>query len=348
MEEALNDCLDGMNSSTPDYFVTANLDFAQQAYHNEELRDILFFATRVFCDGMPLVWLSKLFGLGLKYRITGSDLVPELLKLCAVNNKKIYFLGSDELTIQKLIKHLAEALPCLQIVGWDCPQIKDVSTFCSEGILEKIKDAAPDLLLVAMGCPKQEMWISRHYKLTGVPLSIGIGASLDFIAGKQKRAPIWIQKVGLEWFWRFSNEPKRLFKRYWNDGIFFITMAWRQYNLQYLSRHPVQLKANSIEVSKEGFVYLRWKGDLLKETVSELQWPEDWNCPVICDLSESQAIDNAGLGRIAQLARSCRLAGVKYVFLQPSQEILLYIKSFHLESQLPFVHTAEELRQIMK
>ncbi|OIO60909.1 MAG: hypothetical protein COZ46_03225 [Verrucomicrobia bacterium CG_4_10_14_3_um_filter_43_23] len=347
MEEALNACESSMKRADPEYFVTVNVDFTEKAFENPELREILFFAGTIFCDGMPLVWLSRLFGQPLRHRIAGSDLTPKLLELCSLLNKKIYFLGSDPKTLQELIKKLQVTLPDLRIAGHESPPYGEIDSWDNAQIITRIKAAQPDLLMVAFGCPKQELWIHRYYKETGVPLTLGVGASLDFIAGKQIRAPKWMQSCSLEWLWRLITDPARLTKRYLRDFLFFGRMTWYQFRLLKRKEHNAIPQA-PIKVSEEGFAYLRWKGDLTQDLVYDLQWPESWDFPVLCDLSEVTAVDSAGLGRMAQLARYCRRHHVRYIFLQPSDQIKKFIKLFHLEAQLPYVNSPEELKSVLQ
>jgi hypothetical protein len=115
---------------------------------------------------------------------------------------------------------LRERHPALKIAGWASPPLAPMDAWDNDRYVESIRAAKPDLLLVALGCPKQEYWIEQHQHQCGVPLAMGIGASLDFIAGKQRRAPLWMQRVGLEWFWRFAGAPRRLGGRYAADFRF--------------------------------------------------------------------------------------------------------------------------------
>ncbi|MGE9293389.1 MAG: WecB/TagA/CpsF family glycosyltransferase, partial [Puniceicoccales bacterium] len=203
-DEALDECRHALNGKQPQYFVTANVDFAAQAYRNPALRVIFFYAHRIFCDGMPLVWLSRLLGHPLRARVTGADLVPALLKLCADEGKRVYFFGSDHKTLAEVVAILGERMPDLNICGYESPPMGQIDEWDNFGILHRMRKNRADLLLLALGCPKQELWIHRYHEQCGAKLSIGIGASLDFISGKQVRAPRWMQKTGLEWMWRMG------------------------------------------------------------------------------------------------------------------------------------------------
>ena len=192
MDGALSDAEAAMSSgasAVPQYYVTANVDFCRQAAGDAWLREFIFHADRVLCDGLPLVWLSRFFGAPLPERVAGSDMVPRLLERCAASGRSVYWFGSDAATLGLAAEVAKERYPGLKIAGFESPPIGEVDDWDHEGTAARIREASPDLLLVALGCPKQERWIARHYQDLGVPLSVGIGASLDFIAGKQVRAP---------------------------------------------------------------------------------------------------------------------------------------------------------------
>lgn len=228
MEETLMDCDLAMSDTEPSYVVTANVDFVAQAYTDMDLQWILFHARRVVCDGMPLVWLSRIFGIPLPERVTGSDMVFHLFEHCSRDGRRIFLLGSDDETLSKVTGILKERYPGMEIAGWLAPPIAPIHDWPNEQILQQLKTTKPHLLLVAVGCPKQERWIFQHYREAGVPLSIGIGASLDFISGKQIRSPKWMQKSGLEWVWRLITDPKRLAGRYWKDFKYLVLLTIKQ------------------------------------------------------------------------------------------------------------------------
>jgi len=223
MDETLDACEGYMNSSGSHYLVTPNVDITRLASKDARLRRILFAADRIICDGLPLVWLSSRQKTALPERVAGSDLTPKLLERCAQAGKSVYFFGSDEATLKKVSKVLGKRHPGLKIAGWSSPPLAPMEDWDNERHVEEIRAAAPDLLLVAFGCPKQEYWIDTYQKRCGVPFAMGIGASLDFIAGKQVRAPRLLQKIGLEWFWRMASAPRRLSGRYAADFSFLLS-----------------------------------------------------------------------------------------------------------------------------
>lgn len=225
---------DGINR----YVATVNVDFLSRVHTinwndvaDPELLNIYRKSNFVTCDGKPLIWLSRLLGSPLKERVAGTDIVPRLVSLLAQNGKSVFLLGSTE-QINKVTGVILEALnPGLRIVGHLSPYVyiegKNLLNVNEQDalIIEEINRAAPDVLLIAFGNPKQEIWFDRVREHLNVPLSIGVGSCFDVISGAINRAPLWMQKAGFEWFFRLMQEPKRLWKRYFVDIWKFLGMA---------------------------------------------------------------------------------------------------------------------------
>ncbi len=213
--------LEGRQLEKTHQVATVNVDFLVKAMDDIELHNMLQNADLCTADGMPLVWSSKLIGVPLKERVTGSDMVPQLAKRAAESGLSLYFMGGSEHSAEKAKEILTTQYPDLNVVGTSCPYWKPGEEF-DETVLDHIRQTDPDILLVALGNPKQEMWIKEYGEVVGVPVMIGVGASLDFIASNVKRAPVWMQKIGLEWLGRLLQEPGRLWKRYWTDATRFL------------------------------------------------------------------------------------------------------------------------------
>jgi N-acetylglucosaminyldiphosphoundecaprenol N-acetyl-beta-D-mannosaminyltransferase len=209
---------------------TANVDFLINAMQDRELREILRQADLVTPDGMPVVWASQMLGFALPERVTGADLVPKLAAMAAEKGYRIYMLGALSEVAQRARQRLIEAYPTLQIVGCVSPDVKPLLAMDSETLLRDICAAQPDILLVAFGNPKQEKWIHLHReRLCHIPVCMGVGGTFDFLAGKTSRAPMWMQRYGLEWLYRLAQEPKRLWQRYKNDLNYFSRFLLRQW-----------------------------------------------------------------------------------------------------------------------
>lgn len=351
LEESLDFCTAAMLDDRPRYLVTANVDFTAQAYEDPDLKKIVFFADRVVCDGMPLVWLSRMLGYPLRERVAGSDMVPRLLDICAGAGHGVYFFGSDLDTLKEAKGIVESRYPGLRVVGMDSPPVGAVIEWNNEELCAKMKASGAKLLLVCLGCPKQERWICAHHRETGIPLSIGVGASLDFFTGKQVRAPHWMQKSGLEWFWRMAGSPKRLASRYGKDFRFLLKAARQQLRSQ---RHRRALADNlrgatSAPVPPEEIAVTRlvWSGTLQNRSLNGAPVPDSVTSPVILDLSQVTLMDSSGLGRLVQLDRLCRSAGQPLVVANPSEAFRLSIKSVFMECLFSIVESDEEaLRHI--
>jgi N-acetylglucosaminyldiphosphoundecaprenol N-acetyl-beta-D-mannosaminyltransferase len=166
-------------------------------------------------DGMPLVWAARVLGRPVPEQVSGSDLVMPLLERAAERRWRVCFFGGAEGVGAKARDRLRETLPALQVVGVEAPRV-DVDAPAEErdGLLAPIVAMKPDIILVALGAPKQEIWIDRNRDALRPAVLLGIGASLDFIAGTIPRAPRWMSRAGLEWLFRLSREPRRLAYRY--------------------------------------------------------------------------------------------------------------------------------------
>lgn len=213
----------------PGYILTPNVDHVCEFQENREFRDAYQNGFLVLTDGVPILWLSKLLGKPIKQKISGSDLVYWLTEYAAQNGYSIFLLGAEEGIAQRAGEILQERYPGLKIAGSYSPPMgfdKDPEKVAeSVGI---VRDAKPDICYVALGAPKQDLWSYRHYKETGVPVHIGIGASLNFVTGDTKRAPRWMQLCCLEWVWRIGQDPRRLAKRYLVRDLQFIPLVWRE------------------------------------------------------------------------------------------------------------------------
>ena len=179
---------------------------------NDELWGYLRDADFVTADGMPIVLLSKLLRRALPERVTGADMVPRICRRCAEEGMSVYVLGGDREAIEEALRKLKVESLKLKVVGID-PAFVKLGEDQPE-IVERINAAKPDVLFVALGNPKQELWMGRSKEKLDVGAMIGIGGTFNFIAGRVKRAPKWMQKSGLEWIYRIIQEPGRLWRRY--------------------------------------------------------------------------------------------------------------------------------------
>ncbi|MBN1758323.1 MAG: WecB/TagA/CpsF family glycosyltransferase [Chitinispirillaceae bacterium] len=174
-------------------------------------------------DGMPLVWLSRIINKDKTEKVSGSDIFIDLFKKGLELNYKIYLLGGASGVAQKVIEKFDVEKRFQERIFFDSPPKGfELDRKIEDEVIMKINKVSPNLLFVALGSPKQEIWICRNRKKLKANIVIGVGGSFDFVAGITPRAPIWIQKISLEWLFRLLMEPKRLWKRYLITNTYFI------------------------------------------------------------------------------------------------------------------------------
>lgn len=207
------------------YVVAINVDVVMKIEEDSYLKQITDNADMVLVDGKPLIWISKLHKNPVKAKISGSDLVPLLCAKAAEKGYSIFIIGGKDGIAQKAKLRLEEQHPEIKIVGTYAPPFgfeNDENEL--NKINELISEKKPDLLIACFGCPKQEKWIYENYQKYEAKVSICAGATVDFLAGNVNRAPKWMSEHGLEWFYRFLQEPKRMFKRYFIDDVKIIKL----------------------------------------------------------------------------------------------------------------------------
>lgn len=208
------------------YVVTPNVDHLVQLDKDKELQDAYANASLILADGKPLLWIARWYHTPIKEKISGSDLFPLLCKMAAYKGYKMFFLGAAEGVAVKAAENLSKKYQGLQVAGTYSPPFGfDKNEAEVEKIVKIIKEANPEILIVGLGCPKQEKFMYHYCKKLNVPISLGLGACFDFEAGKIKRAPRWMSNHGLEWLFRITQDPKRMTKRYLIDDRKILTLA---------------------------------------------------------------------------------------------------------------------------
>jgi N-acetylglucosaminyldiphosphoundecaprenol N-acetyl-beta-D-mannosaminyltransferase len=206
---------------------TPNVDHIVQVEHNFGLRAAYESASLSVVDGQPLLWVSRLLGSPLPEKISGSDLMVPLARRAAERKWRVYLLGGGSGVAEVAARELKKQFD-IEIVGTDAPFVTpDGEAFEGPAVIERINRAAPHLLFVAFGAPKQELFLHRSRAAIRPAVGIGVGAGFDFVAGRLRRAPSWISKSGLEWLFRLAQEPRRLAKRYLVDDPEFVAILYR-------------------------------------------------------------------------------------------------------------------------
>jgi len=213
----------------PQYLVTPNVDHIVKLQSDSDFKEIYNEANLVLADGMPLLWAAIFLGTPLKEKNSGSDIFPKICKFSVEKGYKLFFLGGRHGAAEQAAEVLKKQYNGLNIVGIYSPPFGFEDNLEENGkIVAMIKGSSPDILFVGLGAPKQEKWIFKYKEQYQVPVSIGIGVTFEFIAGMVKRAPLWMQKIGFEWFWRVIIEPKRLWRRYFVDDMKIFGLVCKQ------------------------------------------------------------------------------------------------------------------------
>jgi N-acetylglucosaminyldiphosphoundecaprenol N-acetyl-beta-D-mannosaminyltransferase len=228
MEETLATIEGFIASGLPHQHVVVNVDKLVKAQRDPELRRIINDCALVNVDGMPVVWASRLLGRPLKERVAGVDLFESLMQRAAERGWRVYLLGAREDVVREVRSRYEARWPKLVFAGvrngyWSADEEPEVA--------RQIAESRADLLFVAISSPKKEQFLGRYQAQMRVPFAMGVGGTFDVAAGRVKRAPPWMQRSGLEWFYRFLQEPRRMFRRYFIEDMAFFGLLlreWRQ------------------------------------------------------------------------------------------------------------------------
>jgi N-acetylglucosaminyldiphosphoundecaprenol N-acetyl-beta-D-mannosaminyltransferase len=333
----------------PHYVVTANVDFLVQARSDVELRRILLEADLVLCDGTPLLWASRWLGNPLPERAAGADVVPLLIRAAAQKGHRLFLLGAAPGVAAEAATRLQKQHPALVIAGHYSPPFSDLLEMDFPEIARRVRAAQPDILLVSFGCPKQEKWIAMHCHLLGVPVLIGVGATLDFIAGRMKRAPVLMQRTGTEWIYRMAQEPRRLVRRYTGDLVHFVpSIALQCWRLRARRRPSVVAEPATLARTPD-WLHIRVAGDFSAATLNRersffddaLQTPH--HCQL--DLSQVRFLDSTGLAVLARWRKRLHSHGKRLMLLNPSAQVLQTLKLMRLTGHYWIVAESSDVRR---
>jgi N-acetylglucosaminyldiphosphoundecaprenol N-acetyl-beta-D-mannosaminyltransferase len=220
--EAIGRIIGALDHGEGGWVITPNIQHLREFVHSPEVRPPFEQADLVVADGIPLVWASRLMGVPLPERVAGSDMIWSLSAEAALRGRSVYLLGAAPLACGAARARMEELYPGLRIAGCHSPPIgfeKDPAEV--EHIRGLLLDAQPDIVYVALSFPTQEHLIAELKDVLPSSWFLGIGASLDFIAGAQERAPVWMIRLGMEWLFRLVRQPRRLFRRYIVHGLPF-------------------------------------------------------------------------------------------------------------------------------
>ncbi|ANS73296.1 acetyl-mannosamine transferase [Paenibacillus yonginensis] len=221
---------DSIQNRKHSYILTCNVDHLIKLRKDSEFRNVYSKAGAIVADGMPIIWASRLLGSPLKQKVSGSDLFHRLGSDFEKRKYRLFFLGSASGVPEMASRNLKRQFPGINVVGCYSPSYGfEKNPEENEYIVRMLIETRPDIVFVGVGAPKQEKWIYRNYLEYQAPVSIGVGATFDFLSGSVKRAPNFMQKAGFEWFWRLAQEPRRLWKRYLIDDSQFVALLMKEY-----------------------------------------------------------------------------------------------------------------------
>jgi N-acetylglucosaminyldiphosphoundecaprenol N-acetyl-beta-D-mannosaminyltransferase len=225
MEETLQTVEGFIKSGQPHQHVVVNVDKLVKASRDPELRRIINECALINVDGMPVVWASRLLGKPLKERVAGVDLFESLMKRSADKGWRVYLLGAREEVVSGVKQAYEKKYPGLVVAGYRNGYWKPEE---EAGVVAQVTAAKADLLFVAISSPKKEHFLGRYQAEMKIPFAMGVGGTFDVAVGRVKRAPVWMQNAGLEWFYRFLQEPRRMFKRYFVDDMAFFWLLLKE------------------------------------------------------------------------------------------------------------------------
>lgn len=210
------------------HVVNTGMHGIMEAHRHSQIQTILNSADVLAPDGILAVLIARLHGFRLRKQDTGPELMWRFSEIGNQKGYKYYFYGDTEETLELLADKLKKTFPNIDLVGYHSPPFRPMTPEEDELVTKAINEAAPDVLWVGLGMPRQEQWIAEHRDVLKVPVAVGAGASFKFLAGNVSRAPDWLRNMGFEWLWRLVQEPRRVWRRVFIDAPQFIGLVFLQ------------------------------------------------------------------------------------------------------------------------
>lgn len=208
----------------PTQHVVINASKINLMESDPKLAEIVNLCPLINADGASVVWAAKRLGVPLKERVTGCDLFQKLVGVAAEKGYKIFLFGAREEVVTKVKEIYEKQYPSIQIVGYRNGYFTEAD---EPEIVKQMRDSGADMMFVAFSSPKKEYWVNKYLNEINIPFVMGVGGSFDIVAGVTERAPIWFQNHGMEWFYRFIQEPRRMWKRYIIGNAKFVALTYK-------------------------------------------------------------------------------------------------------------------------
>ncbi|MBU1691824.1 MAG: WecB/TagA/CpsF family glycosyltransferase [Gammaproteobacteria bacterium] len=316
------------------FLSTPNLSFLIGCLADRGFRDSVINSDLSIADGMPLVWMARLIGIPIRERVAGSG-VFEALRCDSAQRMSVYFFGGPEGVAERACQRLSAEATGMTCVGYECPGFGSIDDMSSESVISRINASGADFLVVALGAKKGQAWIVRNRARITVPIISHLGAVVNFVAGTVCRAPVWMQRSGLEWLWRIKEEPG-LWRRYFGDGLALLTLLATRVvpYVWYLQRHKAeadQLAMASVETrEEEQYTIVRLQGAWTQRNIAPLR--DCFSKAVLAgkgvrlEMDAVTYVDSAFVGLVMLLhghqAQHCR----QLLLVSPQQSVRLAIK----------------------
>jgi len=278
--------------------------------------------------------------------------VPQLIRMAVKKGYRLFFLGATDESNAQAAANVRAEFPDVKIAGSYSPPFRPLLEMDHAEIIRRIRAAQPDVLFVAFGCPKAEKWIAMHYRALGVPVVIGVGATIDFLAGRMKRAPVWMQDAGVEWIYRLCQEPRRLLKRYvtdlWHFSGAIVSQCWE---LKWRNRATSGAEPSSTVVIRPTWQRIDAGERLDVESLShDKLWQrlptDDRHC--LLDLESVKFIDSTGVAMLVRLQKQIRAAGRHVILLSPSSAVRRALTVMRLNELFEIAEDANEARLLIE
>lgn len=224
MDQTLERAFELATAGRPVQHVVLNAAKVVLMSSDARLREIVAGCALVNADGASVVWASRILGQPLPERVAGIDLFMRIVARAAETGDSVYFLGATDAVLESMLARFRREYPGLRVAGarngyWDD----------DADVVAAVRKAAPTFLFLAIPSPRKEYWLNEHLSDLGVPFVMGVGGSFDVAAGKTRRAPVWMQRIGCEWMYRLAQEPQRMWKRYLRGNTAFVLLTFREW-----------------------------------------------------------------------------------------------------------------------
>jgi N-acetylglucosaminyldiphosphoundecaprenol N-acetyl-beta-D-mannosaminyltransferase len=234
VKEFIDEIFSLVREKVPSYVCFANVHMVMEGYNDSSFQRVINQANVTAPDGKPISLFIKFFERIKQARVCGMDLMPSLLKEAEVQGKSVFFYGSTDELLKIITIKAKKEFPHLKIGGSFSPPFRKLTELENDNMIKMIREVSPDLIFVSLGCPKQEKWMAENRDKLGACL-LGVGQAFKVYAGIEKRLPVWLRNLSLEWLYRFYLEPKRLWKRYLLTNSYFLFLTFNHMIFRFLA-----------------------------------------------------------------------------------------------------------------